>query len=221
MKRLVLALAAVFGGACASSTMQLGRTAPKGQTVTSVGGGLNVYSVSGKPQPTPMVAAGLRYGAGENWDVGARLWLPFYEVDARYQLARAVTESDRWDVAVGAGVGYVSAPGDRSGEGHYLHALGSTVSIVCARHFANGSQLLLTPKVADFAFVAAGTTANLVFTGGSLGYAYPLSKTVYIVPEVSGLVSVVGSLSDLGTLAGASATMFRQVQAGVGLVFSD
>ncbi|MSP90822.1 MAG: hypothetical protein EXR79_03305 [Myxococcales bacterium] len=212
--------ALVGGAACTSSTLQLARTTSRGETATAMAAGVQLFSVSGKRQRVPQFEVGGRYGLTDKIDVGARVWLPYWELDVKVQLARSATPTEGWDVAVAPGVGYLGGiPGDREGSGAYLHTAALSTTLYVGKNFASGSQLIVAPRAVDFVmagYAEAAGAINLLYAGGSIGYAWKVSKTVRLVPQVSALFNVVGSLADFGTVVGLGG---MHGQASLGVMF--
>ena len=214
------AVGLVAGSACTSSTLQLARTTPRGETSTAMAAGVQVFSVSGKRQRVPQFEVGGRYGLTDRIDVGARVWLPYWELDTKFQLARSPTPTEGWDLAVAPGIGYLGGiPGDREGSGAYLHTAALSTTLYVGKNFADGSQLILAPRAVDFVmagYAEAAGAINLLYAGGSVGFAWKVTKSVRLVPQVSALFNVVGSLADFGTVVGLGG---MHGQASLGVLF--
>jgi hypothetical protein len=192
---------------CVSTGMA--RTVDPGKLQVSLSPG-----IQGNSAFIPQAELAVRYGVSERVDVGARLFLPGAEVDARFALLRAPSLKSGVDLTLAPSLAYVY-PFTTSNRGIVFPSLPLLVGINLG-----GSQLVLGPRV-GYGIVleqtptyqgdpyTPGNFADNFVAGSSLGLAIPIGQVFRIVPEVS-------VLHRLGSPFGSTTTALH---GGIGLVF--
>jgi len=205
MNRTALLLATCMMGlgllsGCVSTG--LARTVDPGKLQVSVSPGLQ-----GNNTYIPQVELAVRYGVSERVDVGARLFLPGAEVDARFALLRAPSLKSGVDITLAPSLAYVY-PFSSTVPGLLFPSLPLLVGFNLG-----GSQLVLGPRVGYIINTEQPVTlqslADNIVAGSSLGLAIPAGPVLHVVPEVSVLHRV-------GYPFGSTTTAFH---GGIGLVF--
>ncbi|HEY7724441.1 MAG TPA: hypothetical protein VH880_03855 [Anaeromyxobacteraceae bacterium] len=218
MRRIGLAvapLAAALAGCPSFSTMGLARTVPKDTNQIYIAPtvvGTTVRTSSGGQYETltlPQFEIGVRRGVTDGVEIGGKIWLLGGAFDAKFQLARGGL-----DVAVDPAVSWI---GFKSGSDGF-NIVSVYLPILFGVNLSPGTQLVLTPKaISQFYFASGGSSsgsANVLFTGGSVGLAFKLGETTWILPEATVLYPVLnpGQSSSLSY----DGVVF---QAGVGILF--
>lgn len=219
MKRLIAFAALALSTGCASfSTMSTARTTPRdtnqiwiapefvGMTYDS---GTDHQSFS-----VPQFEFGFRRGVTDDVELGGKLWLLGAAIESKFQLVRSPSQDSGIDVAFAPSLGWL---GINSGDGPSFNVVTLYLNLPVGLNVPGGSQLVLTPKAIYQRYMASGSgssgSADLLFVGGSVGYAWKLGTT-YILPEISIMQPVVNpTTSDVIKFDG---VVF---QGGVGLLF--
>jgi len=205
MNRTVLLLLACLGGlgvlsGCVSTGMA--RTVDPGKLQVSLSPG-----VLGNTAVIPQLELAVRYGVTEQVDVGARLFLPGAEVDARFALLRAPSLKQGIDLTLAPSLAYVFSSGT-STPGYLVPSLPLLVGFNLG-----GGQLVLGPRLGYVINtdhpVPSPSFATAFVAGSSLGLAIPAGPVLHVVPEVS-------VLHRLGSPFGSTTTTLH---GGIGLVF--
>lgn len=205
MNRTVLLIAACVMGlgllsGCVSTGMA--RTVDPGKLQVSLSPG-----VQGNNAFIPQLELAARYGVTEQFDVGARLFLPGAEVDARFALLRAPSLKKGVDLTLAPSLAYVF-PSGTSTPGFLYPSLPLLVGFNLG-----GSQLVLGPRVGYVINTGHPVTSQGFFdnfvAGSSLGLAIPAGPVLHVVPEVSVQHRV-------GSSVGSTTTALH---GGIGLVF--
>ncbi|OJT26520.1 hypothetical protein BO221_00275 [Archangium sp. Cb G35] len=185
---------------CVSTGMA--RTVDPGKLQVSLSGGLQ-----GNVSYIPQGELAVRYGVTERVDVGARLFLPGAEVDARFALLRAPSLKSGVDVTLAPSLAYV-LPMSSTTPGLVFPSLPLLVGFNLG-----GSQLVLGPRVGYVIKTGQSLTSQSfdgnIIVGSSLGLAIPIGQVFRIVPEVS-------LLHRAGRSLGSGETALH---GGIGLVF--
>lgn len=227
MKRLSLIPALLLLAGCPSfSTMGTARTLPKGSTqfwvapevVTVRDFGVN----TGSPKSSAslvQVEAGVRYGITDSVELDAKAWELGLSLGAKFQLFRSGSPDSGIDIAIDPAVAYLSYADTDGNSGSNNTSAGTAtfyLPVLLGVNVGGGSQIVLAPKVVDQVFFASGSSTypNLLWAGGSLGFAWKLSDSFRLMPEVSAVypVSFTHGTADL-TFKGV------MIQSGLGLLF--
>lgn len=232
----VVVLALIASGCASTSTMGLARTLNRGavQGWVAAEGGANV-PVTTTPGSTtttavgfPNVEGGVRFGASDHVELGAKLGFNGIGLEGKFALARPETMDNGVNVSIAPQASFVgiAAPGASVGN------LTAQLPLLVGFDFS-GHELVLGPRLHNqFAFGTVSTgngiesvSLNLLSAGMTVGFAIKVGASVRIVPEVALLVpffAAVGANTS-GTssvVAGAGVGGFS-LQAGVGFLFGS
>lgn len=220
MKRLVILVPALaFAAGCASfSTMSTARTTAKDTNQIWVAPefvGMTYDSGTDRQSfSVPQFELGMRRGITDDFELGGKLWLLGAALEGKVQLVRSPSQDSGIDIALAPAIGWL---GLNSSDGSDFNVVTLYLNLPIGVNVPGGSQLVLTPKAIYQRYMASGGggsgSADLVFLGGSVGFALKLGST-YILPEVSIMQPVVNpATSDVIKYDG---VVF---QGGVGLLF--
>ena len=129
----------------------------------------------------PRIEVGARYGVSDRVDLGLRIGDSGATATTRVQLVRTDGEVG-FELLIAPGLQYV-----------YSEDLFVELPVVMGLRLRGGHELLLAPRVAwQSSFVPSGLDhpAQYVFVGGSLGFAWQVTRRVALVPELGVLVNV-------------------------------
>jgi hypothetical protein len=217
MNRLAILGALLLGGCASFSTMSTARTMPRDQTQIWVAPefvGMTFDSGTDRQEiSVPQFELGFRRGITDGVELGGKLWLLGAAIESKFQLVRSESEGSGIDVALAPSIGWI---GLNSGDSSF-NVVTLYLNLPVGLNVPGGSQLVLTPKAIYQRYMATGGgdagSADLLFVGGSVGYAWKLGTT-YILPEISIMQPVINpSSSDVIKYDG---VVF---QGGVGLLF--
>lgn len=219
------ALAAVITSGCAStSTMGLARTLNKGAFqgwVAAEGGGV-VSSGSGVGYP--MVEGGIRVGASDRVELGARLGFSGIGAEAKFALLRPQTMESGLNLSLNPAVGFFGI----AANGAFVGTFSAQLPVLFGIDFG-GHELIFGPRIQDQVLFGAvsgssnGSAAvSLLSVGGSVGMAFKLGPAIRILPEASLNVpffaTAGASGSGTATGVGVGGVIF---QIGVGFLFGS
>jgi len=213
----------LLGGlsACSFSTYGTARPVDEGTTQFFVAPAVTRMARGGKPLVTPQLEMGARHGLSEDLEVGAKLWLPGVAADLKVRLLDG-TDPDGmgFDLSLNPSFSWLGGlAGSDYEEGNTLHIVTVTLPVLMGWDVGQGHQLVIGPRVVEQVWTGTGTTdltANIVYVGTSVGFAWKASDDLRIIPEVSVVAPVVQSLSDFGTDFGLGGT---GLQFGVAFAF--
>ncbi len=236
MKRLLFGAMALFMGAgCAStSTMGLARTLNKGAVqgwVGLEGGGIIAAPAStgsttaGAGIGYPMIEGGVRVGASDHVELGARLGFNGIGLEGKFALLRSPTMDRGINLSLAPQVGFFGI-----GIGPvFVGSLTAQLPLLIGIDFG-GHELVLGPKLFNQVYFVGvsdsgsggGAVVNLLSAGASVGFAIKAGP-VRIVPEVSAVVPFFATGAITGVSGAATGTGVGGVifQAGVGLLFGS
>lgn len=220
-----VAVAAMLVGCASTSTMGLARTLNKGAVqgwVAPSGGAVITTGSGGGVAAYPMVEGGVRFGITDNIEFGTRLGFSGIAVDGKFALLRPLGTDFGFNLSLNPQVQVVGF-----GAGNvFLAALSFHLPVLMGFDFF-GHELVLGPKIIDqVIFGGSGNNMNgtsnsaalnLVYVGGSLGFAIRVAGAFRIMPEVSVAAPVIGSGG------GQTSAFFGGLifQAGVGFLFGS
>jgi hypothetical protein len=179
-----LSLLALLATGCAStSTMGLARTLNKGAVqgwVAGEGGGIIVPATTSSPGSSgpgtgyPMVEGGVRFGASDHVELGARLGFNGLTLEGKFALLRSPTMDSGVNLSLNPMVGFFGLTLGSAFLGNVAFQLPVLIGIDFAGH-----ELVFGPRLYDqlyFGGVSTGTTSgsvalNLLSAGGSIGFA--------------------------------------------------
>ncbi|MGV3623733.1 MAG: hypothetical protein ACO1OB_23140 [Archangium sp.] len=237
MKRIFAVLAAMIASGCAStSTMGLARTLNRGavQGWVAAEGGANV-PVTANPSSTttaavgyPNLEGGVRFGASDNVELGAKLGFNGFGLEGKFALVRPETMESGLNVSIAPQASFLGLAVPGATIGNFTAQL----PVLFGFDFA-GHELVLGPRLHNqlvFGAVSTGNqiesvNLNLLSAGMTVGFAIKVGSSVRIVPEIALLVpffAAVGANTQ-GTssvVAGAGVGGFS-LQAGVGFLFGS
>ena len=213
-----LSIAALLLTGCASfSTMSTARTLPRDATQTWLAPefvGLTFDSGTSHEQVSvPQIELGVRRGITDDFELGGKVWLLGAAIESKLQLVRSPSPDAGIDVALAPSIGWL---GFNSGDARF-NVITGYLNLPIGLNVGGGSQLVVTPKAIYQRYQASDSTggggADLVFLGGSLGFAMRLGNA-YVLPEISVMQPVVNPGSN-------DVIQYQGVvfQGGVGLLF--
>ena len=219
MKRLAILGAALLGGCASFSTMSTARTMPRDQTQVWVAPEFVGMTFDAGDPPdrqsisVPQFELGFRRAITDDVELGGKLWLLGAAIEGKFQLLRAPTQDGGIDVAFAPAVGWL---GFNSGDAQF-NVVTLYLNLPVGLNAPGGSQLVLTPKAIYQRYMSSGDggggSADLLFVGGSVGYAWKLG-TMYVLPEISVMQPIINPSS-------ADVIQYDGVvfQGGLGLLF--
>ena len=188
-KLLALAPLAVLLTGCPSfTTMGTAKTLPKGKSQMYVATGAISLADFQQDSATgsydsftmPSFEVGGRFGVSERVEVGGKVWPLGAELNAKLGLARA-DEGGGLSLALApAGSLYAFSSGDAKGTYVWLH-----LPVLVGLDLPGGSELTIGPRISDMIVSSGGDTLNVVWLGGSLGFAWKVSDGFRILPELT------------------------------------
>lgn len=192
-------LALLLAGCPSLLTMGPARTVPKGSTESWVAVGAYRTILVTKNDPTqertaewmPLVDVGARIGLGGSVDLGFRAGLGSASIGPRFQLVRAASIESGVDLQLEPSLGVTGVlPG---GKDSIISGFSAALALPFGLNLGHGSQLVLTPRVAQIFDRAIG---DVTMPGGSVALVLRVGGTDeqpwFIIPEcgastVSGL----------------------------------
>ena len=235
MKRLfVMSGCALLLTGCPSvSTFGLARTLNQGAVqgwVAPGGGGAIATSSSGGTSTTatagyPVLEGGVRYGVTDQFELGAMLGFSGVAVDGKIALLRSLSMEKGFNLSLDPGVGFIGYGASVSGgSSSFVGVLNLYLPILFGIDFG-GHELIIGPRLLDqvlFGNVTSGSsstggTEDVLYVGGSVGFAIRASSVVRILPEVSVGVPVWASFN------GVSGSGFGGLafQGGIAILFGS
>lgn len=215
----VSSCALVLFGCPSMSTMNTARTLDAGEFRFIAAPGVSRVSLGAEPLVQPQVELGGRFGITDDVEVGAKLWVPGYSLDAKIALLRAPSKDSGMDLSINPGLSYIGGiSGTRTGGGATLHVATVFLPVLIGFNTGGGDQLVLGPRLIDQLWLGSddeGSTINLIYAGSSIGYAWKVSDSVMIMPELSVATLLVGTLTGFGTDVG---TNTLWVQGGIAIL---
>lgn len=235
MSRLlcVALMGLVCVGCASTSTMGLARTLNKGAVqgwVALEGGGIVVPAAStgtstGTGTGYPMAEGGVRFGASDHVELGARLGFNGLGLEGKFALARSPTMDQGLNVSINPQIGFFGV----SAAGLFVGNLSMQLPVLIGIDFG-GHELIFGPKlhnqtffgsVTDASGATSGVALNLLSGGLSVGFAIKAGP-VRVIPEVSGIAPFLASgainSGGISSAVGVGGFIF---QAGVGLLFGS
>jgi hypothetical protein len=193
MKRpLALAPAlALLSGCVSFSTMGTARTLPekRGQVFVSPGYmGLKSFQKDSSGRPlsvaVPTVEVGARYGITDGFELGAKTWLFGAELDGKIALARSPRLDSGLNLSLAPGVSYMQFTSGGAGSTNasytWVH-----LPLLIGLGMPGGGELTLGPRVSDMVATTSGHAVNVIWLGGSLGYAIRIGEGMRVLPEMT------------------------------------
>ncbi len=223
----MFAAGALLTGCASTSTFGLARTMNKGGVqgwVAPSVGALVANSRTAGVSAYPMVEGGVRFGLSDNVELGARLGFSGLAAEGKFALIRSPTMESGFNLSLNpqvqlAGFG-VGATGSTAGA--VVGALSFHLPVLLGFDFF-GHELVVGPRVIDqvvFGSVtgtSGGSAAgNLIYFGGSVGFAIRVAPGFRILPEVSLAAPLIATGST--TTVGYNGLI---VQGGVGFLFGN
>ena len=217
---LLLVLGLSLTGCPSMTSITSARTLDSGQSITYIAPEYSRFTMGGEPLVEPQVEIGGRYGITDNWEMGAKLWLPGIEINSKIAILRSKDENSGFNLSFTPGVSYLGGvSGTATGDGYELHVLTLYGALHAGWNVGGGHEIVVSPKLANQTWTTEdeeGTTANLLFLGGSLGFVWKITEGFRLLPEIAVGAPIVESVPGFGTDVGIGATL---LQAGVALVF--
>jgi hypothetical protein len=165
-----------------------------------------IQAVSNGAAVRPAGDLGVRYGLDERWELDGRLTTLGATVGPRIQLLRSPDPSSGFDVLIAPALAYT-----------YPDKFALEVPLLLGWNVGKGDQIILGPRLVyqtRFSNDGVAYPLSYVFAGGSVGFAWKVSRHFTLLPEVSFLTQIYsqpGFSSDLeGTLG---------IQASAGVLF--
>lgn len=235
MKRLFLmsGCALLLTGCPSVSTFGLARTLNQGAVqgwVAPGGGGAFATETTGGTTTTttagyPVLEGGVRYGVTDQFELGAMLGFSGVAVDGKIALLRSLSMEKGLNLSLDPGVGFIGYGASVSGgSSSFVGVLNLYLPILFGIDFG-GHELVLGPRLLDqvlFGNVTSGSssssgTEDVLYVGGSIGFAIRASSVVRILPEISVGVPVWASFN------GVSGSGFGGLafQGGIAILFGS
>lgn len=186
----------VVTGCASIGNVQRADTVGKGNYQIGIEPGVQVISAPSVSIPYPHLDASFRYGITDGIDLGARAGFSFLELQGKFLVTKPGAPGVIVSIAPTIGGIFI---GDASiGAGLLNFAVPALIGIPFGDH-----EFVIGPRLQGiFAFANSG--ALLLGPGTSAGVAFQVSEQIAVMPEVSVVLPVFGSLSTLtSTAAGA------------------
>lgn len=195
-----LTLAVTALGCASVGNVQRADTIGKGNFQVGLEPGVQVAQISGATVPYPHLDASFRFGVSDAVDLGLRAGWSFLEAQGKFLVTKP--GDPKLAVSIAPTIGGI--------------ALGVSGSSIGVLHFAlpaligfkfGDNELVLGPRLQGY-YVFAGSSGSgggalLLGTGGTIGYAFQVSETVSIMPELGVVVPIFGAVGSTGS-SGAS-----------------
>lgn len=223
----MVVMGTLLSGCASVSTMGLARTLNQGAVqgwVAPEGGGVvaltGVSTASGATGVGyPLLEGGIRVGVTDHFELGARLGLSGIGLEGKIGFLRSPTMDTGINLSLNPGVTYVGFGAGTA----FIGTLTFHLPVLIGIDFG-GHELVLGPRFIDqlvFAGITGSGSAglNVIYAGGSVGFAIKAGSSLRILPEVSIGVPVVttGTVgTSSATAVGAGGLIF---QAGVAFLF--
>lgn len=212
---------------CASvSTMGLARTLNKGAAqgwVGPSGGGVIALPASpggrGGTLGYPLIEGGGRFGITDHFELGGRIGFSGIGLEGKVALVRPPTMDSGVNVSLNPGALFVGFGGGDL----FVGTLTFNLPVLIGIDFS-GHELVLGPKLIDQivfgGFAANGAILNILYGGGSVGFAVKIAPNFRMIPEVSvGVPFFAAGSNTAGQSAQALGAGGLIFQAGLGFVF--
>ncbi len=214
---LALLSASLIAGCATLGTIQTAETLGKDNSQyaleSSTWGGIgqknSPFNSSSFAVPNTNFSA--RYGVTDGFDLGARIGSSGLEITTKFQLTDPKQKAATvFSIAPSVGGLVVSTDG----------AAGSVygqLPLLIGFRIGEGSELILGPKIHDWVVFYSSSNSsdahNLFSVGSSIGLALRLGKTFRLLPEISVLYPLSGSLFGLagasGRVAGGAGVLYQ------------
>lgn len=192
MRKIPYAVAALalLAGCPSISTMGTARTLPEDEFQFHLSTGAMVLQDWETDQDTraaesvslPALEFGARYGVSERVEVGAKIWGLGLEVNSKLQLHRSQSPERGVDLAVSPALSYFAVED--------LSVVWAHVSMPIGFNVPGGRQLVISPRVSDTMIFVGDESGNVLWGGGSVGFAQPFGRSgrFVLMPEFAILV---------------------------------
>jgi hypothetical protein len=191
MKRLaaLLPTLALLTGCPSFTTMGTARTLDKGKGQFYVAtGAMSLQSFQEDSNgdrlslTLPSFEFGGRYAVTDRFELGGKVWPIGAELNSKIALVRTEKLGSGFNMAIAPAVSvYALSAGDSNAATYaWIH-----LPVLLGVGVDGGSELTFGPRISDMLVASKSDVLNVVFLGGSLGYAWRLGDGVRILPEVT------------------------------------
>lgn len=211
-------VAGVLCVGCASvGNVQRADTLGKGNYQVGLEPGVQFVSAAGSTIPYPHLDASFRFGVSEGVDLGVRAGWSFLEAQGKFLLTKPGAPGVIASLAPTVGGIFLGAGGASAGLLHF--ALPGLIGIPVGQH-----ELVLGPRLQGYyAFAGAAGAGNagglVLLPGATVGFAFQVTETVALMPEVGLVVPVLGAVGATGvptsTTTAAFGGVLGQVKLGI------
>lgn len=225
--RLAIVALWMFSGCASVSTMGLARTLNKGAAQGWVGpSGGGVIALPASPSGTaqtfgyPLIEGGGRIGITDHFELGGKIGFSGIGAEAKIAFLRPPTMESGVNLSLNPGITFVGFGGGDL----FVGTLTFHLPVLIGIDF-NGHELVLGPRLIDqlvFAggFGSNGAPGNVLYAGGSVGFAVKIAPNFRMIPEISvGVPFLVTGPSGAGSTVSALGAGGLIFQAGLGFVF--
>ena len=163
-----------------------------------------VQAVSSGATVRPVGDVGARYGLDDRWELDARITTLGATVGPRIQLLRSADPGTGVDLLIAPALAYTSPD-----------KLALEVPLLFGWNVGKGDQIVLAPRLvyqARLGDEGVSYPLSYVFAGGSIGFAWKVSRHFTVLPEVSMLTQLYSQPGFSSNLEGA---LGIQASAGV------
>lgn len=223
-RSLLVAVVWMLSGCASVSTMGLARTLNKGGAqgwVGPSGGGVVALGASPGSQATtigyPLVEGGGRIGITDHFELGGRIGFSGIGIEGKVAFLRPPTMDSGVNVSINPGFTFAGFGGGDLFTGTLTFHLPVLIGIDF-----NGHELVLGPRIIDQVVFGALTAApiNVLYAGGSVGFAVKVSPTFRMIPELAiGVPAFITGPNGSGGATSALGGGGLIFQAGLGFVF--
>jgi hypothetical protein len=184
------ALSVLLAGCPSVSTLGLARTLDKGKSQFFVAPEAVGFAMTSAGATTrfiaPQIEVGARYGVNDRVELGAKAWLVGAAVDGKFALMKSADMGSGMDVSVDVGAAFLNLTANGTSTTTSQSLLTLNVPLLVGFNLG-GHQLVLGPKVVDM------VTFGTAFLGSSVGFAFKVSETFRLLPELSAVYPVLAS----------------------------
>jgi hypothetical protein len=164
----------------------------------------------------PTVEFGGRYGITDRFELGGKAWFFGAELDAKLALLRSERLDSGVNVSLAPGLSYMNFTSGGTGSTHASYAW-FHLPLLIGFATGGGGELTVGPRVSDMLVSSNGNTVNVVWLGGSLGYAIRIGEGMRVLPEVT--FSYPASASAGGVTVTELTPKGAAIQVNLGLLF--
>ncbi len=207
MKLPALVAFLTLAGCTSFSTLGRARIVEPGQLEIFGAPAAMIQAVANEaPTVRPVGDLGARYGLDDRFELDARITTLGASAGPRIQLLRSADPSSGFDLLIAPALAYT-----------YPDKFALEVPLLLGWNVGNGNQIIVAPRLvyqARFSDEGVSYPLSYIFGGGSVGFAWKVSRHFTLMPEVSFLTQLYSQPGFSSNLEGALG-----IQASAGVLF--